>query len=758
MKNHNEPSGRAGWRGVIACIVTLALVCGRADAQRLNLDAPAAPAPGPNDSSRAMKASLPDARVGRADDALPDAAGLGTAARSRTHALTLALIGKGEELGEAGSIHIAHAMTLLADMAWPSEMALRAVSGEPDAEMIGAAMRAYVRAVDALLADGRALPDTPGELDMALRSVFAPLAEIVPPESDPLAAGWALAQTGPVPTVDELRAQLEGAPAGDPSGTTKNATTGLDDPTRAVLLDLLGVIAGAQGTWSFAAAALDARATLAGALPIVLGGLPTWFPETRRAQVSERTGAALRAFAHTTRDDDAAELLATASNTLRICAWTDALSPGGGGGGGGQTARDAQSIRLAIADTAAEAMGEAGPARDRARKSMRALVRTLDLIDERIAAGTEAGVTQSLRTSFRALDSARARSEAQLTSQVAEIARAQSATSQPAIVSAIASHRRSIDDLKMLRLVDGLLTRFRDDQSPSWRLVTSRLTRLGQEVARPATMESALLDLRAFAAAMELLDPFAGEPALRAAALTGDTADAANTAILKELTGDRAGAIIARIDELRIAYLQAWAREGDDRTASGRNAPARPGVVAGEKAESIAARLRVLRMLCGFLEDLRAVRALALPEVRALRQGLLAWRGLPISVAGAAFLGGGEELSRVAADVVTQALDNADTGTERPRTSLRKLEAAHPTLRLLAALDRGALERGIIAVSPYASLASPPTRGAWMVGHRARLAAIARYVDEAAAVAKDNPRDAGKIMDYVNMLAGQVER
>jgi len=110
---------------------------------------------------------------------------------------------------------------------------------------------------------------------------------------------------------------------------------------------------------------------------------------------------------------------------------------------------------------------------------------------------------------------------------------------------------------------------------------------------------------------------------------------------------------------------------------------------------------------------------------------------------------------------VTQALDPAPAATDRARAAVRKLESENVTLRLVARLDREARDRVIVAVPPYASLASPPTRGTWMVGGadaRARLAAIARYLDEAAAVATDNPRDAGKIMEYVDMLAGEVGR
>ena len=740
-----------------SAIAAITLSCGLAHAQRLNLDAPTAPAPGSNESTRGMRSALRDAVVGSPGDPLPEAR-LGAAARSRAQAVALALITHGEALGEAGSVHIVCAMTMLADMGWTSELGARAVG--PDGEDAAAALRAFVRGVDAALATirgGQELPDSAAELDVFLRQIFAPLTELVRPEVPPIQSGWVLSdRTRTPPTINELRTRL-----GAPPAPEANAAS-LDLATHAAALNLLALLENAGTTWSFAAAAADARATLAGALPLLIDRLPAWFPEAKRQEVAERTAAAIRAYSTSTRDEESAATLATAAGISRLCQWADKLSAGSG-----HNARDIQSIRLAIADAAAEAVGQVGPARERASKAMRSLERTLDMIDERAVLGTEADVTQSLRTSFRALDAAAKRSESQLVSQIAQIARAESATSQPAIVSVIAAHRRSLDDLRMLRLVDELLTKHRDDQSPTWRLVSSRLTRQGQEVSKPATMEATLLDLRAFASAMELQEPFAGEPAIRAASAggaggTAGTLSAWDAETIRELTGNKAAAVMAKIDELRTAYLETWAREGDERRSGGRDGESGGrGANAGQNAEPIASRLRVLRMVCGLIEDMRTVRALAAPEHRARREGLMAWRGLPISAAAAEYLGGGEALSRAVSQAVTQALDASPAATDRARAAVRKLELENVTLRLVARLDREARDRVIVAVPPYASLASPPTRGAWMVGGadaRARLAAIARYVDEAAAVATDNPRDAGKIMEYVDMLAGEVGR
>lgn len=731
-----EKQDRSGWWRAALCVLAVTLSCSPSRAQRLNLDAPSAPPAGANDSTRAMKAALPHAGIGSPEDPLPDSE-LGAAARERLQGIALALILQGEELGEPGSVHIAAAMTLLADLSWPSAISARA--SQPGGEVHAAALRIFIRGIDRLPDRKATLPESAAELDVYLREIFAPLTEALRPAEPPLMCGWVAADASrTAPTCDELRTLIDAAAEMDPA-------------VRAALKDLLAVLAEADATWSFAAAAADARRIVAGALPVATGGkggLPAWFAESQRALVVERISAALRAFAASTRDDEAAESLALAASIARMCAWADTLQAGSGGAG--QGARDIQSIRLALADAAADSLGEPGPARDRARKSIRALERTLDLLDERASHGSDADVAQSLRTSFRALDAAAKKSEAQLIAQIAEIARAESASSQPAIVSVIAAHRRSLDDLKMLRLVDSLLTKHRDDQSPTWRLVSSRLTRLGQEVSKPATMETALLDLRAFAAAMELQEPFVGEPAIRAAAAKDPALPAWDAESIAKLTGNQAAAVVARIDELRAAYLEAWSRAGDDR---------RSGVApnAAQDPEAIAARLRNLRLLCGTIEDIRVLRALGVPEHRAKREGLLAWRGLPISAFTAEWLSGGDEMTRLVADAATQAMDDSPAAVDRARAALRRIESENPTRRLVARLDREARARGIVAVPPYASLAAPPTRGAWMAGERARLAAIARYLDEAAAAANSGgQRDAAAVMRYVEMVAGEV--
>ncbi len=710
------------------------IVAATAHAQRLNLDTPSAPPPGATESTRTMKASLRDAAIGAVHEEIA-AHLLGAAARARTQALALALILRGEELGAAGSQHIVAAMVLLSDMSWPSELGARAA--QPDGAGTAAALRAYIRSIDAMPPSAGSLPAEASELDVRLREIFAPLTELVRPEVDPRKAGWVRADStvaDDAPAV--VRSRIDGAEG-----------RSLDEPTRIALMELLGLLDDAAATWSFAAAAQSAGVMISGAIGLACGELPAWAPAPRRDTIIERSSAALRAFATSTRDAEAAEALAIAADASRVLAWADALQASAS-----LNARDLLSLRLALVDAAADALDIPGAARDRGRRALRSVVRAVEMVNERGSAGAEADVAQSLRTSFRALDAAAKKSEVQLIARISEIARAESATSQPAIVSAIASHRRALDDLKMLRMVDGLLARHRDDQSPTWRLVSSRLLRVGQDVSKSATMETALLDLRAFAAAMELQEPFGGESAIRAVAAKDAALPAWDAESIATLTGNKAAAVVARIDELRTAYLETWAREGDTR----RSGPG-GGAPGGQDAESIASRLRVLRMLCAVIEDARAVRALAAPEHRAKRVGLMAWRGLPVSRNAAEYLGGDKGLAGVVSEAAAQALDPSPAAIERARTSIRRLESTKPSLRLVARLDREARDRGIIAVPPYASLAAPPTRGAWMDAEREKLAAIARYLDEAAAATgAGDAKRAGDTMRYVEMLAAEM--
>lgn len=711
-------------RAALAGAAHVALLASIAWAQRLNLDAPRPPAPGEGAATRSLRAALPD-RVALGNDPWIDDALLASAIRSRAADLGRALLARADELGDQGSLHYTLAVMVARDTTWADELAAAAV--REDGAMIGAAARSWVHAVDAYLAqnNGR-VPPTIDQTDVALRMLFAPLAQAVADRLPARGAGWDAGRAVAPPLAPDPATLL----AGTPGGAMDNA---LLDELRA----LLSALEEAAGLWAFVAAAEEARALISGALPIALGApgsLPEWFAEARRAFVAERTAAALRRFAATTRDNDAAEALAAAAAIARLAHRADAMAGGG-------VSREVQAFRLSLSDAAADALGEAGPARDRARKALRALERVMDLLGDRAAIGSDTDVTRELRVSFRALDGAARKTEGQLVAQLGAIARAESATSEPAIVAAIAAHRRALDDLKMLRSVDALMARHKDDAAPTWRLASARLLRLGQEIGRAAAPDSSLVALRNFASAMELLDPLPGEASLRA----GET-------VAEALTGGLSAQIVARLDEWRAAYLDAWAREGDGAPGTRGPAGAPRTTPAGPSSDDLAARLRVLRTLLSLVEDARTVRALAMAGAQ--REGLLAWPGVPATERGLEVASGGEELAKQLADAAATATDPART--DQARRTLRQIEEARPTLRLLAALDRGTRARNAGWVWGFAVAASPPTRGAWMVAERSRLASIARYLDDAAATPGRDARARDALLAYVDLLARTV--
>jgi hypothetical protein len=722
-RGHCHP--RPWARGALAGAASVALLASVASAQRLNLDAPRAPAPGESAATRALRAALPE-RADLGPHAWIDDALLAAALRSRAADLARALLARADELGEQGSVHYALAATLARDTSWADELAAAAArSGDAT---IGAAARSWVHAVDAYLAEsaGR-LPPTVGDADAALRVLCAPLAQAAADRLPARGAAWDLGRADPPPAAAALAAMLDGAPAG-----------AVDRALADDLRSMLGALDEASALWAFAPAAAEARATIGAALPPALGApgaLPEWFAEARRALVAERAAAALRRFAASARDGEAADALTAAAAVARLAHRADALV------GGATPSREAQAFRLSLAEAAADALGDPGPARERARKALRALERVMDLLEERATIGADADLTRELRVSFRALDAAAKKTEGQLVAQLGAIARAESATSEPAIVAAIAAHRRALDDLKMLRSVDQLLSRHRDDASPTWRLASARLLRLGQEIGRAAAPDSSLVALRAFGAAMELLDPLPGEAFVRAG---GAEADA--------LTGGRAARVVARLDEWRGAYLDAWAREGDGAPGTRSPAGAPRAATPGPSSDEAAARLRALRALLTLVEDARTVRALAAPG--APREGLRAWPGVPVSARGLALAAGGSELADQLSDAAAAAIDPART--EQARRALRQIEEARPTLRLLAALDRGARSRGAAWVWPFAAAASPPTRASWMAAERSRLASIARYLDDAAATPARDSRARDALLAYVDHLSRAV--
>ena len=703
----------------------IALLASIAWAQRLNLDAPRPPAPGESAATRSLRAALPD-RVALGNDPWIDDALLASAIRARAADLGRALLARADELGDQGSLHYALALMVVRDTTWADELA--AAAHERTVRRSARRRGSWVHAADEYLAqnNGR-VPPTIDQTDVALRMLFAPLAQAVADRLPARGAGWDAGHTGKPPSALDPATLLAGAPGG-----------AMDNALLDELRILLASLEEAAGVWAFVAAAEEARALIAGALPIALGApgsLPEWFAEVRRAFVAERTAAALRRFAATTRDSDAAEALAAAAAIARLAHRADALV------GGGALSREVQAFRLSLSDAAADALGEAGPARDRARKALRALERVMDLLGDRAAIGSDTDVTRELRVSFRALDGAARKTEGQLVAQLGAIARAESATSEPAIVAAIAAHRRALDDLKMLRSVDALLARHKDDAAVTWRLASARLLRLGQEIGRAAAPDSSLVALRNFASAMELLDPLPGEAALRA----GD-------ALADGLTGGRGAQVVARLDEWRAAYLDAWAREGDGAPGTRGPAGAPRATPSGPSSDDLAVRLRVLRTLLALVEDARTVRTLAAPG--APREGLLVWPGLPATRPGLEVASGGEDLAKQLADAAADAIDPART--DQARRALRQVEDARPTLRLLAALDRGARALNAEWVWGFAVAASPPTRGAWMVAERSRLASISRYLDDTAATPGRDARARDALLAYVDFLSRAV--
>lgn len=734
-----EPRSKSIWRGQCrAWLAALAVLCtcaSDARAQRLNFGTPPAPPPGESPGSAALKESMTGPKpnpIGRVW--IPDHR-LAELTRSRTHALAAALVARAEELGEPGSIHHAHAALLLQGSDWIDDLVQASRDAGPEGQVLGAALRAYVHAVDeALRSSAGVLPPTVDELDTLLQALYAPLAQAAAHRLPERGGGWRLERTPApanstgtltAPTIAELHAMLDGAASAMP-----------DTAAAAELRSMLAAMEEAAALWAFSGAVEDARALIGAALPLALereGALPDWFAAAQRATIAGRTSVALGAFAASSRNHDAAEALAAAAGIARLAHRADALAPAG--------VRDSLSFRLALCDAAAEAMGEPGPARDRGRKALRALERTFDLLEDRASIGVDADVARELRVSFRALDAAATRTESQLVAQLPQIARAESATSEPAIIAAIAAHRRALDDLRMLRGVDALLSRHKDDKSPTWRLASARLLRLGQEIGRADAADSSLVALRAFAGAIELLDAMPGEAAVRAG---GDETMA--------LIGEHAGTLANRLDEWRAAYLEAWAREGDG--APGTTTPAAPGrgPRAGPGSDELAARLRVLRSLFILIDDTLVVRSLAAPG--AARLGLRAWPGLPVSARGLAFAAGGDELARQIRSAAALTVDPAQTAAARQE--VRQIEASRPTLRLLAELDRAARARGATWLWPIAVLAAPPTRSAWLGVERGRLAAIARYLDDAANTPPREEREIAATMAYVDHLSRQL--
>lgn len=690
-----NPRPRAPRRRATLALGAAALLASAAHAQLLNLDAPAGAPQGVGPAAAALAGEL-QARI-TADQA---AAESDPRARALTalRALARALILRGEDLGEPGAPHTLAGRTLAARL--------------PALEALLAALPPDDPAVHLLAADAeraaRSIPADVAAMDRLLRDTFATLLQRLDPPAAPVA--WVPAPDAPEPVdPDAFDAALRAWPT----------RPGVTPEAAAALTEIAESLRAADSWHAYRPSAQRLRRLLrdaartfdpdAPAAAITDDPVRTQFAMTFSAAVERLRDA------DTQRDAlDALERLAGAHDALELLATLE---------------RRPDRARRQAAVTGAVVQALAAPPTNRveAERRLAAVLRTLRMIHAAERPADDARLVRQLRPAHRALATSARRSAGPLFDALPRFAQDPDALTDPGILSALAAHSATLDDLALVERLSALLAAAPLDAASGPAVprdmdrVADRLLALGQQLHRPEARDAALAELRAFGRAFLRLHQLPGEPSLARAAEPG-AASANDVARWRDLTGSMHPQLAAAIRDERTRWLDAWAAADTPR------------------AGGHAARLDSLHTLMGLLDAARlfggssAAAAPAPPRINA-------WPGWELSPEALSALV--DDLRPSLPDAAAVALANdAAAATRR----IADLAEAHPTLLLLAALERSALARGVAPPDPASAglwelaAGSPPGRHAWLAPRRAELAALARAAEEWAAASRLSDR------------------
>ncbi|KAA0217295.1 MAG: hypothetical protein DYG94_01325 [Leptolyngbya sp. PLA3] len=272
---------------------------------------------------------------------------------------------------------------------------------------------------------------------------------------------------------------------------------------------------------------------------------------------------------------------------------------------------------------------------------------------------------------------------------------------EPALLSALRGHRQARQSVLDLFAIGAMLTGEKpiDGQSPrsrprvlrEFRRLSTPLLEAGRDLTDPAKANQARAFIASLAGIARTLEPFPGEPGLRDAGNPGSGMSDSARALWNALTGDRAGDLLAQIDQARQQV----------RTALGEENPVERAADAVVELERLHALLRSLDaahdVLSGGLEAANTSACLELSEH--------AWNA-----------GFGETTQR-AADATASVLQHNAFAEADFR--LLRLVALIPTSKTAAQFD-ALLHLGSIDEST------------WPGRQRAALAAICRNLEELA--------------------------
>jgi hypothetical protein len=499
-------------------VLTAFLLAGRpASAQMLDFGKPQlAPAPRQGPAAASLASDLERQAQQRRAEAAPDALqATKREAAAAARDLARALVVTGDSMGLEGSRRVLLGRTLARRMDEIDGL-IASVQGSDGAAMLALAARD-------LGDSARALEDKSIDPERPLRSALAFVGTLVPD---------AQRQPVPIPGLQDIA-----------------RVPGMTGPAVEAFRDLLPDINAAQ-QWLSYHGALDQLAGLLASAIDSVGSMPSWVSIEAR----ERLGAELAGAFIALKDS---QTRAAATRTLEQIAALRGIVHTAARleGGEGNRVRSALSDSLAAAEESRwERIADFG-------RLVQLAVEGEGLIDER-------QLLRQLRPAFRALEAAARGTQPRVVAVLTTVLRQPGAMNDPGVLTAVNTHRRAVDDLRLLADANARIavpvpdnTRAEPEVNTEFKRIADNLLQLGQSMQRADTRTEAMQEARDLAAQTARYAELPGEPSLRAT-LTGGGNE--QVELWANITGGSAAKLADQIRIARRDWLGSIAAQAPD--------------------------------------------------------------------------------------------------------------------------------------------------------------------------------------------------
>lgn len=640
----------------------------------------------------------------------------GAAARERAmggaRKLARALLTTGEQMGDKGSQRNVMGRTLARGMAGIDRVIAACVDQTPETGNAEVALAARD-----MLAAAAGVENQGADAWRLVRDGLAGLTQAASRQGSVTGAfGW----------IDQWTEQ-DGPLAGDVDAWVK--APGVTPVTGQTIRELDALAESGLAWPAYRAPARHLRVAVRGGAGL-LGGGPAWIPDTARRSLGEQFSVAIKQLATEADRDAGITALRRLARLGVLAARVDTLD-------------DNPAVKRVRS-----ALVQAMSAPDTEARQLEAFDRVLDLDLARGKLPDEKALIRQVRPAWRVLGAGLKASEQKLEGALPEVLTHVDAMTDPGVASIIASHRRAIQDMEVLA---SLNTAMIGDAAPGtrasaepavaerWKRVADRVFKLGQELSKPDTKDTALTALRQMAQEIGNFTTLPGEESLREAVrlarLAAEKNEPPPNSAWSVLTGGKASALLSEISDRRGGWLAGWDKAG----------------YAGSKGD--VERLAALRGLMAVLEDAAAITTAGDADFIPAYAALQAWPGWELSDDGFRAIAGG--LSGQTAGA-TLAIVNGDAGKCASLVETIRSERAAALLAGRLAREgagRGLKALGLDGAALYEVGAGGPGAG-WMAASADEIADVCRYAEEAAVARKLGAKDrAEEILKFVNARA-----